>query len=392
MPVRVKRLPGAVDVALAVLSIVSAAMATATARGEEPAAAIGSRVVMRAGAELKVGDAVVDTAKSHHIYTVTRENGEWLWLAAGEVAGWARAKDVIDVDRAIALYTEVLARNPTASATLHDRGLLKHDRRDYDGAIADYTEALKADPKMVPAWINRGNARQAKKEYDQAIADYNQALQLESTSGRALLNRGIAYQAKNDLDRALADYEAAIRLGLRSAAAYNNRGHIFELKKEYERAANDYGAAINVDPRYGRSYLNRAALWQSQKQYAKALSDYTEAIRRDPGSPWPLARKAWIMATCPDPRMRNGKSAVELATKAAGLGPANDPTLCEAVAAAHAEVGEFDRAVEWQEKVVAADSTAIAGAPGRDVATDRARLELYRDKKPCRDPKDEEGR
>ena len=56
---------------------------------------------------------------------------------------------------------------------------------------------------------------------------------------------------------------------------------------------------------------------------------------------------------------------------------AKGPTELAALAAAHAELGEFDQAVEWQTK-------AVAAAPKTLSDQYRERLKLYQHKKPYR--------
>ena len=56
---------------------------------------------------------------------------------------------------------------------------------------------------------------------------------------------------------------------------------------------------------------------------------------------------------------------------------AKGPNEMAALAAAHAELGEFDKAVEWQTK-------AIESAPKSQKDQYEQRLKLYQDKKPYR--------
>ena len=60
------------------------------------------------------------------------------------------------------------------------------------------------------------------------------------------------------------------------------------------------------------------------------------------------------MATSPDEAIRDGKEAVRLATKACELSEYKNAQDLQVLAAAFAEDKQFDRAVGWQEKVVAA--------------------------------------
>ncbi|MCY2988082.1 MAG: tetratricopeptide repeat protein, partial [Planctomycetota bacterium] len=86
---------------------------------------------------------------------------------------------------------------------------------------------------------------------------------------------------------------------------------------------------------------------------------------------------AWIQATCPNARYRDGKNAIVNAGKANQLNGGKDLAYIFTLAAAYAEDGRFDRALEWQTK-------AIELAPENHKERLRSRLELYKLGKPYR--------
>jgi hypothetical protein len=73
----------------------------------------------------------------------------------------------------------------------------------------------------------------------------------------------------------------------------------------------------------------------------------TDAIDTVPAG---RADLAWLLATCPEPKVRNGRKAVDLAKTLTeyDLHPYNLTVL----AAAHAENGDFAKAVEIQNKAI----------------------------------------
>jgi tetratricopeptide (TPR) repeat protein len=123
---------------------------------------------------------------------------------------------------------------------------------------------------------------------------------------------------------------------------------------------------------------NRGYAWSAIGEFDRAIADYNEAIRINPEGAWPYGARAWLWATCRSDKIRDGKNAVESATRACELCDWKDANAISALAAAHAEAGDFESAVKWQSKAI-------------ELATDeknkddyRTRLKLYQEKKPYR--------
>ena len=89
-----------------------------------------------------------------------------------------------------------------------------------------------------------------------------------------------------------------------------------------------------------------------------ALAHLNEAIRLRPDNVPMLWQTAWILATSPDPSVRDGARAVELAKQAIQLSKGEEPHAFDALAAALAETEKFSAAVE-------AAGTRVGGGSGR---------------------------
>ena len=90
--------------------------------------------------------------------------------------------------------------------------------------------------------------------------------------------------------------------------------------------------------------------------------------------------RAWLLATCPEAAHRDGKRAVESATRACELTKWKHAGYVDTLAASYAETGDFDKAVHWQRKAVELlpkDSDERSGMEDR--------LKLYRNRTPYRD-------
>jgi WD40 repeat protein len=101
--------------------------------------------------------------------------------------------------------------------------------------------------------------------------------------------------------------------------------------------------------------------------------------RHAANDPDALRRLAWILATAPFDEVRDGPKALQLATKANQITGGRNGGILAILAAAHAECGDFPRAVATQQQ-------AIPLLPGDESqARLAAALKLYQSGKPLRD-------
>jgi len=85
---------------------------------------------------------------------------------------------------------------------------------------------------------------------------------------------------------------------------------------------------------------------------------------------------AWLLATSPDPALRDPERAVRLAQEARDAEGDGDPELLDTLAAAHASAGHFERAAE-----IAALAAEVAEGLGDAEGAQRMRRSegLYRE-------------
>jgi tetratricopeptide (TPR) repeat protein len=345
------------------LASVCAAALSSTSRAQQAGGGwVGKRVVTLHGAVLddprtgRLDDAgrARDLALSGHersefrVYKVEKVDDARLWLRdeKGPAAGWVDTSWVVAFDRAVAFYTAQIKTSPGHAAHYVDRASIWQEKGETAAAIADLDEAIRLDPRHAMAFNNRGVARRSRKEYDKAIADYSEAIRLDSRLAWAYNDRGLAWTAKNEHDKAVADHSEAIRLDPKLASAFSNRANTWAVKKEYDKAITDHSEAIKIDPRLAGAYNNRA----------------------------------WLRATCPEAKYRDGKAAVDDAMKACEMTGRKAASHLGTLAAAYAERGDFPRAVETQAK-----AQRLYKDEG-DLKRGRERTALYKAGKAYREP------
>jgi hypothetical protein len=93
-----------------------------------------------------------------------------------------------------------------------------------------------------------------------------------------------------------------------------------------------------------------------------------------------LRNRAWLLATCPDDKVRNGPEALKSALLACELGPSKHSSDLKVLAAAQAELGKFEEAVKSQTKSL----EMIPPDQPEQVKQAQELLQLYKSGKPYR--------
>jgi tetratricopeptide (TPR) repeat protein len=94
--------------------------------------------------------------------------------------------------------------------------------------------------------------------------------------------------------------------------------------------------------------LKRAELQEKRHDYAAAVVDYKEALKQDPSCREANLGLAWLLSTCPQDDIRNGTAALKYAETVASYQTFLDCNLLSTMAAAQAECGFMDQAVQLE--------------------------------------------
>ena len=205
---------------------------------------------------------------------------------------------------------------------------------------------------------------------EDAVVFFTARIQHDPSDSDAYHRRGCAWFALDKFDQALADYTQAIRLDTTSPAFYNARAIAWCRKQQYDNALDDYAMAMHLEPANAVVHYNEGHVWSQKGNYAQALASYEEAIRLEPKLGWAYDARAMLLASCQDPRFRNGREAVQSALTACELHQWKEAPQIETLAAAYAEAGDFHEAVRWQKR-------AMELAPPEVKSAAWSRLQLY---------------
>ncbi len=123
-------------------------------------------------------------------------------------------------------------------------------------------------------------------------------------------------------------------------------------------------------------------LLSSIGRYGEALAHLEAAYRVNPGDVAIVNNLAWLLATSPEAAQRDGPRAVRLAEWACQRTSYKSPPLLDSLAAAYAQIGQFDQAIRTAEQAI----EIVRRNPKASTETLESRLKLYRAGLPYREP------
>ena len=359
-------------------------------------------------AEVRAADVVaLDSAIEFFTAEIKAGATPWKHKLRGLAYQWQGdlPSAMADIDAAV----QLAPRDPE----LHcQRGVLLLAKQEIDPAIAAFTEALRVNPQFADAYRRRSEAWLAANQPTRAIDDLTAVIALDPEDLMALLERAKLLAMAGEFDRAANDFtkllernpgnleilraRAELRLiGKHTAEGIADlneilrqrpgdprilyvRGLAFGQSGEHDKALADFTAIVERDVANGEAYFARAAVYLKLERYDRALRDLTEIVRLEPQNAIAHYEQALIWATCPVDKYRDGQRALAAARTACLLTQWKQPPCLMALAAAYAEVGNFEDAVLWQKK-------AQDLIPKEDRAAFQPRLDCYTAQKPYRD-------
>ncbi len=224
---------------------------------------------------------------------------------ANDVAAKMRGED-------LKAYTGLLTQEPN-KAFRHDAVALLYlqDGRP-DQAAKHFRESIRLEPTVAAAHYNLGLALSAQRKFDDAIASFRKAAQLDPQHADAENNLGALLHVTGRIDEAVPHYRRALALKPENAEAHDNLGRILSARGERTEAAVHFRAAMQARPD-----------WAS-----------------------PMSGLAWLYGTAPAAKKEEIADAVRFGERAAALTGQLDPGPLDALAAAYAAAGQYDRAIE----------------------------------------------
>ncbi|MDZ7618318.1 MAG: tetratricopeptide repeat protein [Patescibacteria group bacterium] len=287
------------------------------------------------------------------------------------------ADALTDFNRAVELEPD---HAPTHEAKA---GLLSKMKR-YDEAIVALDKAEELDPQSIAPLLQKARVYLLQENFQAALHELDRARNAEPSNLGILMLRAGIHDESGDRAKALADVDEALALqpgyppakrmkavllanderfaeaiaelaDLRRAQPTDETtlvqlAMLHSAAKQFADAVRVYDDLLKLQPDNWFAMRGRADALLSLGRHAEAIAGYEKAIKLEDDDSGLLNNFAWVLATSPQETLRDGKRAVELATKACELTEYKQAHILSTLASAHAEAGDFDVALKWIDK------------------------------------------
>jgi tetratricopeptide (TPR) repeat protein len=312
------------------------------------------------------------------------------------LAGARIFADQGQADRAFNLVEQAVRLRPDDATGYVELGTLFVRANQTPKAIEAFEKALSLDPNLAQVRSNLAtlyyqSGRTADGTKELRVASHAQPanLDIQYNLAASLVNSGDTAGARKVLTEALAVDPSHI-------PSRYLLGVVQAQEEHFTEAVQSFKEVIARDPSNNEARIDLGRAQWEMGRYADSIASFREAQKLAPRNPEIAREVAWSLAVCPDEKLRNGQEALAMARALAEQGGARDPRYLDLLAAAQAETGDFQGAVETGDRAIRIIQNTIVGR--RDRATPAqmqlmqdflreltARVDGYRNGKPHRD-------
>jgi tetratricopeptide (TPR) repeat protein len=313
------------------------------------------------------------------LWTATLERNPNCFLAQTELGNMLLGKD--RADEALARYRAALEVSPKYELALYNLGYALQRQGKITEAIVEFRKAVAARPDYLAAHYHLGAAMGQAGQWPQAVAELKRVVELEPHFAEAQNSLGEALLNVNRLDEAIVHLRKALEAQPGYPKALNNLGVARIREGKLDEARLLFQQAVELQPGFPEGESNLGASLLMKGEVRGALVHYRASLASQPDHPDTLSNLAWVLATCADASLRDGTEALNLACRANRLSRGENPGVLRALAAAYAETGRFDEAVEHARRAL---KLAQSSGDEREVVSLRAQLACYEADNPFR--------
>ncbi len=242
------------------------------------------------------------------------------------------------------------------------------------------------------AHTNFGMLLMERGQLDDALSQFQTALDIRSGSAHshydlslALIHGGIgnALARKGRLGEAIVHLRQAVEFQPDYADAHYNLGTALFQNGALDEAIAEWRKTLSIHPNDGGTHTSLGNALVQKGHLREAIGHYEAALQLEADPILPLNNLAWVLSVASDDALRNGARAVKLAREANRLSNENNPVFVRTLAAAYAEAGEFEEAIQTARRALQLASDLGERRFANRIQED---VDLYQRRTPLRDP------
>lgn len=260
-------------------------------------------------------------------------------------------------------------------------GVLNAKQGFYDAAAAAFQKALELNPNRQGAHASLGVNLMRTGRLEEAKEALLKELQLTPNDAEACYVLGGVLAQLRQREEAVKYYRRALEINPKFELAHIQLGILLVQSGSPKEAKTHLAEAVRLNPDHVVARYNLATILLGEGSPREAAVQYRLILDREPNHVLSLRCLAMIRAASEDAAIRNGKEAIQWATKGCDLTRYQDPLLLDVLGMAYAESGRFSDAVSAGQ--AALRLLRASGDKDQADAIER-RLRLYQQNRPFR--------
>jgi len=251
----------------------------------------------------------------------------------------------------------------------------------HEEAAQAFRQALEANPESVPARVNLATALVPLGYPERAMELNQEAVELDPGNAAAHYNLGVLYANQADYEEAIGHFRATLEANAEDVAARVALARALRATGDDLAALAELEHAVATDPATEAARFEEAAVLVQLGRYAEAVERLEAALEVMPNEGRLIHALARLLAGSPDPELRDGPRAVELASQVVQVAPSPGHALTLAMALA--QDGRCEEAAAMQRQVI---EVFEKNGETERVAELQAGLGRYEAGPPCQPP------
>ena len=248
------------------------------------------------------------------------------------------------------LALEAFKQSTGATALTQGQRLIDAGR--YEEALVVLEQAVEQDPSNPSARLSLGVARANTGDQPGAIEAFEHVLRLDATESKAHYNIGAIFLANGQQAMAEERFRAAIAVDAFHRNAHLELAEILRRTGRCREAVALFERTLEITPGAIAPRQHLALCHLRLGQYAPARTLLEDGLAANPDHIGFIDALARVLAASPEAGARDGARALSLVE--AALARQRRTEMLETLAMAHAELGQFDEAVSWQNQAIRA--------------------------------------